>query len=284
MKSPNELKEKMTLEFEEAGSEAEAVAVIKKYIGNDDPDVRFTAATFCSDFPTHVPMMTELLEKHLPSSDPHLRAGACIGLSETIRMALEEDGLEDDLCELNDELMAIGKNAYKKLLNMAKDEKQPLDVRRRALEGLAGAADEEEIIELTSSFYNMDDMNAKVSALFVMGRSFSYDWSKEILESLNDSRKDIAWQAIWAAGETELQEAGPLLEKYISNPKNEYFESALYSYVKVAEREDVEACLDKLSSKDPDPEIQEILEEAQEIYEDRCFMEQLEDEEYDGEE
>src|SRR5215213_4168914 len=139
----------------------------------------------------------------LDDDDSEVRASAIEGLWENTSTTLLHQLLR---------LMRSGQALRDGLLGMILDARQPLEVRRRALEsaGYFGSIDEiQRQIELA---YTSDEQLLRESALVAMGRSMLERWLPTIGRELTSPSPALRYEAARAAG--ELGEDGrPLLAK-----------------------------------------------------------------------
>jgi HEAT repeat protein len=169
-------------------------------LDDDDAEVRASAIEGLWEN-TSTTLLHQLLRLMRSDPAPQVRAAATISLSRFAYQAeLEELDSRDSLA-LRDGLLA-----------MIKDPRQPLEVRRRALEsaGYFGSVDEiQRQIELA---YTGDEQLLRESALVAMGRSMLERWLPTIGRELTSSSPALRYEAARAAG--ELGEDGrPLLAK-----------------------------------------------------------------------
>ncbi len=90
-----------------------------------------------------------------------------------------------------------------------------LEVRRRALESLGFSRRPEAAAALDQAYGEGDDL-LRVSALFAMGRSLDPErWSDMVLDDLQHANLEVRFEAARAAGELQLDEAAPILDRLI---------------------------------------------------------------------
>lgn len=92
------------------------------------------------------------------------------------------------------------------LIERARDEREDVDVRRRAVESL-GYVDEPHVRDIIEAAYYDSDLRLQASALFAMGRSANPMWAPYILAELESPDPELRYEAALAAGELELAEA-----------------------------------------------------------------------------
>lgn len=162
--------------------------------GDADPRVRTLAVSLLWDYEDRhiIPVLITLLES---DADATVRANAASALGKYVYLGELDKLQRDDLDKVEESLL----QAY------ARD---PEDlVRRRALESL-GYSGRRDIPELIQKAYDSSDEGWLESSLFAMGRSAQSElWEKAVLGMLGHPSAQIRAQAVWAAGELQLQSA-----------------------------------------------------------------------------
>jgi HEAT repeat protein len=87
------------------------------------------------------------------------------------------------------------------LIQSVLDQRQPLDVRRRALEGAGYFADSDEVQREVGQAYASDEQFMRESALVAMGRSMLPRWLPTIGAALAHASPALRYEAARAAGE-----------------------------------------------------------------------------------
>jgi HEAT repeat protein len=168
---------------------------------DEDEEVRETAIEGLWEYEER-DFLKELLR--LVESDPSekVREKATIGLS---RFAL--------LAELG-KLPARWKTQVQDtLLALSANSSNPLNVRRRAVEGLGYFSNDERVQEFITRSYHSDDELIKASALVAMGRTVDKRWIPEIGKELSNESPALRYEAARAAGELgSLELVTPLIE------------------------------------------------------------------------
>lgn len=128
---------------------------------------------------------------------------------------------------------------------------EALEVRRRALEGLAYTAGEDinEIIE--TAYYHDNDL-MRQSALFAMGRTADRRWAKYILRELESHDPGMRYEAAAAAGELALNAAVKPLIRLLEDADSAVRETAALALGKIggpAARRALEACLESADQR-----------------------------------
>jgi len=198
------------VELAEDDIELDFAAVQIWLLDDDDSEVRASAIDGLWEN-TSATLLHQLLRLMRSDPAPAVRAAATLSLS---RFAY--------LAEL-DELDARDSQALRDgLLAMILDARQPLEVRRRALEsaGYFGGVDEiQRQIELS---YASDEQLLRESALVAMGRSMLERWLPTIGRELASQSPALRYEAARAAGEmgedarTLLPKLAPLLNDHDS--------------------------------------------------------------------
>jgi HEAT repeat protein len=151
-----------------------------------------------SDSPRVLRRLLELLKR-----DPEIsvRASAAIGLSRFAYLA--------ELGEIDEDLAETLREA---LLGVAGDQRQALDVRRRALESAGYYGSDDDVIDLVERAYASSEQELKESALVAMGRSMLPRWLPTIGRELESRSPALRYEAARAAGEM-AEEARPLVAR-----------------------------------------------------------------------
>jgi len=179
-------------------------------LDDDDSEVRASAIEGLWEN-TSTTLLHQLLRLMRSDPAPQVRAAATISLS---RFAYQAELAEIDTRD--------GQALRDGLLAMINDARQPLEVRRRALEsaGYFGSIDEiQRQIELA---YTSDEQLLRESALVAMGRSMLERWLPTIGRELTSPSPALRYEAARAAGEmgedarTLLAKLAPLLNDHDS--------------------------------------------------------------------
>jgi HEAT repeat protein len=131
--------------------------------------------------------------------------------------------------------------AEEALLETLREKAEDLEVRRRAVEGIAysGEAGVREIIE--AAYYD-DEEKMQASALFAMGRSADPYWGKVLLQELDNPNPEMRFEAARACGELEVSTAVPrLIEMSFDDPDREVQQAAISALGRVGGRQAREA-------------------------------------------
>jgi hypothetical protein len=96
------------------------------------------------------------------------------------------------------------------LLQTARDMREPIEVRRPAIESL-GPFNDEPVATLITELYDRGDMEDRVSALFAMGRSYNTRWFATVMDEVEAEENEVRFEATRALGELGQAEAVPEL-------------------------------------------------------------------------
>ncbi len=118
--------------------------------------------------------------------------------------------------------------AFQALLAACTNEKEDLEVRRRALESLAYSG-ESIVAELIRAAYRHPDERMRVSAIFAMGRSADDCWAAEVMRELHSPSPQMRYEAARACGELELSDAVPALVELVEDVDSEVQEAAIWA-------------------------------------------------------
>lgn len=192
-----------------------------------------------------------MLRACLSDSDPAVRAAAVAGLWED-----ETEATMDRLisligdaagevreaavialaafayrAELEELPAAAAQRVYAALLRTATDPEEPLDVRRRAVEGLGYFANSREAQAEIGRAYAHAELSMRESAVLAMGRSMRETWMPYIQRELQSPSPAMRYEAARAVG--ELADLGrPLLSALlplVDDDDGEIAETAIWS-------------------------------------------------------
>lgn len=105
---------------------------------------------------------------------------------------------------------------------------EPVAVRRRILEGLAGS-EQPDLRGLISDAYRHADPLMRQSAIYAMGRSSDTRWAKAILAELTNAEAPMRYEAATAAGELGLEAAVKPLIRLLGDADSHVSEAAAMS-------------------------------------------------------
>jgi HEAT repeat protein len=116
------------------------------------------------------------------------------------------------------------------------NEREDLEVRRRALESLASSS-HEAVEDAINEAYASEEHRMKASALFAMGRTYDQRWAPIVLEELESNDQELRFEAARAAGELELEDAIPVLTEIAFDDDVEIRDTAIWSLGEIGGRE-----------------------------------------------
>jgi HEAT repeat protein len=96
------------------------------------------------------------------------------------------------------------------LVRTAQEMREPIEVRRPAVESL-GPFNDEPVATLITALYDRGDVPDRVSALFAMGRSYNPRWLATLLDEIEAEENEVRFEAARALGEIGQSEAVPEL-------------------------------------------------------------------------
>ncbi|HEX3053429.1 MAG TPA: HEAT repeat domain-containing protein [Aggregatilineaceae bacterium] len=142
--------------------------------------------------------------------------------------------------------------------------KEPLDVRRRALEAISNCG-REGVLDLIRTAYYTRDMAMRVSAVYAMGRSCDDVWAPQVIEELSSDNAEMRYEAVRAAGELELKRALPRLVELAYDEDREIQEAAVWSLGEIGGKAALNALerLADLAEEREDDDLAEAVHEAQ---------------------
>jgi HEAT repeat protein len=235
----------------------------REYIEDEDAEVRSLALDGLWDYP--VPeLIAPLFEMARNDASQEVRSKAIVTLGRYIYEGDMADydfnwgGMEELMRE--DELPEEDFLRVKDfLLELVRDESQPLDSRRFAIEALS-FLNKPEVQDLIMAAYAHPDVKMKVSAIFAMGRQGNQRWADTLLKELDSEVKELQYEAVRAAGEAYLDKAVPRLKELALAEDRELQLEAIWGLGKIG-GEGVPEFLYDLAD-DEDKEIREIAEAA----------------------
>ena len=169
-------------------------------LGDEDGQVRATAIEGLWEN-RDVSLVAPLLYLLNEDKEERVRAEAASALDRFILLG-EMDEIEPTLRDRIEDA----------LLSVIRNDEEPNEVRRRAVEAIAYSG-RPNIRQIITDAYESDDDRMQVSALCAMGRSADPVWKDIVLAELDNPSAELRFEAARAAGELELEEAVPDLEK-----------------------------------------------------------------------
>ncbi len=237
--------------------------VLRDYLKDKDAEVRSLALDGLWDYP--VPeLITPLFEIARNDPSQEVRSKAIVTLG---RYIYEGDMADYDFdWGAMEELMREGELPKEDFLRvkdflfeLVRDEGQPLDSRRFAIEALS-FLNEPEVQDLIEAAYAHPDVKMKISAIFAMGRQGDQRWTDTLLKEMDSEVKELQYEAVRAAGEAYLDEAVPRLKELALAEDKDLRLEAIWALGKIG-GEGVPELLYDLAD-DEDEEIREVAEAA----------------------
>ncbi|MFQ6057372.1 MAG: HEAT repeat domain-containing protein [Anaerolineae bacterium] len=204
------------VELAEASFEVDFDPIFRHCLGDEDDQVRAQAIDGLWENED-----TALIEPlvRLLKGDPSVvvRASAAMALGKYILLA--------ELEELDE---AHGARVRAALLETIRHPGEEVEVRRRAVESIAYAGDEEVQGIIEGAYYD-DEEKMRVSAIFAMGRSADPRWRETVLMELDNPNPEMRFEAARACGELEHRGAVPTLIELIEDPDREVQGAAIWA-------------------------------------------------------
>jgi len=239
--------------------------VLEELIGDEDPEVRAMAIRGLWDYP-RPEFIDRLLYLSINDPSQEVRSQAIITLGRYIyegEMSDYDFQWEGPLAELMEPELPLEDFLRVKnfLLSLFKDESQPMESRRYAVEAL-GFLSDPEVLKVIEAAYNHPDRRMKISAIFAMGRNGHRKWRSIILRELENTDYEIRYEAVRAAGEAYVEEATPLLAEIAQFEEDKDLRmEAIWALGKTG-GEEAESVLLEIVTTDPDKDIREVAEAA----------------------
>jgi hypothetical protein len=238
----------------------EAERRLLQLLGDGDEDVRAEAAGAVWEHCEAPKLVTRVLELSTKDGSPRVRAKAMTALGRVLYegsiAGADEPGYKPDPL-LGEPDAAEFRRVRDHLLAVAKDEKRSLDERRFALEGLGFLGGDGDMGSLIESFWRRSELAARLSAVFAMGRSGHGRFAGAIREALGSPEPELRLQAIWAAGEAEVQAARDVLAELAGGSKSRDERVASIEALARLGGEGSAKVLLELAEHDQDPEVRE---------------------------
>ncbi|MBN1936278.1 MAG: HEAT repeat domain-containing protein [Anaerolineae bacterium] len=231
---------------------------LMEQLNEQDPETRIQAVSALWD---HVEpeAMERLFDMAQNDPDERVRCKAISGLGRyiwectVIDFDFPDPYQDDDLTQEDlDRLRSF-------LLGLYRDEGRSLDERRYAVEALSFLP-ENVVIDLIQALYQRPEKQAKISALFSMGRSGIERWEKILAREIWSEDKEIRIEAIDAVGEMRVDSLGKDLWRLTYDPDRDVMMAALFSLGQTGWEEAFER-LDELTLH-PDPEVRQVADAA----------------------
>lgn len=147
------------------------------------------------------------------------------------------------------------------LVSVIRSEDNP-SLRRRALEALSYSSSPE-VAALIESAFERADPAWIAAALRAMGRSHDERWNEDVVSRMLDDDPRIRFAAVEAAGELNIEEAGPILIKMLEDEEedDDVVAAAIWSLSQIG-GDDARIYLLNLIENTEEEELVEFLEDA----------------------
>jgi HEAT repeat protein len=163
------------------------------------------------------------------------------------------------MAECGDMPDVIGQEIAEALVGTLENMREPLSVRRRALEAVAPVR--QELVEhYIEDYYYSDDPKVKASAIFAMGLNCNERWLRFLAYEMESETAEFRYEAARAAGEIGDEESVPQLIKLVEDKDPEVQDAAIGSLGKIGGTE-AKQVLNKLG-KSPDSKIKDAAKAA----------------------
>jgi HEAT repeat protein len=160
-------------------------------------------------------LVSRLIEILEHDEDAGVRAEAALGLG---RFAMK--------AEFNELTAVNGKNVDVALRRAFEDEREPVEVRARAIESL-GARSEPWVAELIEEAYDSEERPLHLAAVHAMGRSADARWLGTLEEEGESEDAEMRFEVATAAGAIGDEDAIPLLVELARDEDGEVQEAAI---------------------------------------------------------
>ena len=186
------------VDMSENNAELDFSAVFKLCLKDSDEVVRQKSITGLWEFEDRS-LITLLVDMLKSDSSWQVRAAAAAALGKFAVLAQDTKIISRDGELVKDSLMTI-----------LQDEKERIEVRRRALESVA-PFNTPDISEYIHWAYKSDDLNLNGSSLYAMGKTGEPQWLPLLFKELQNSSPPIRYEAASACGELDDENAAPHL-------------------------------------------------------------------------
>lgn len=201
----------------ETNFEVDFSQVFMVALGDADPEIRVLAINGLWEHDTPDTLKTLIA---ILNEDPAIsvRAAAANGLGRFIFWG-----------EMEELPPRYAQQAYQALYSTIYNASTDVEVRRRAVEGIAFSS-EPAVIPIIEAAYYDDNEHMQISAVFAMGRNADARWIPQVVTELDNPLAEIRFEAARAAGELEAADAVPGLVQLLEvDPDPEIQEMAMWS-------------------------------------------------------
>lgn len=191
-------------------------AIFRYCLEDPDPQVRADAldGLWEDEDPALIAPLVQLLQD---DEAPIVRASAAAALGKYV--------LQGELNRLSTGQVNFLRNA---LLGVIRDQREDVEVRRRAVEAIAYAGDEE-VRGIIEAAYHDPEPRMQVSAIFAMGRSADRYWVPSVIAELSSLDPERRYEAARASGELQARGAVKHLIRLTQDPDREVQEAAIWA-------------------------------------------------------
>ncbi|MGA2368750.1 MAG: HEAT repeat domain-containing protein [Dehalococcoidia bacterium] len=163
------------------------------------------------------------------------------------------------MAELGDVPESVIQDIFSALMDILENTKEPLTVRRRALEAIA-PFHQELVEDYIEDYYHSEDAKVKASAIFAMGLNCNSRWLDFLIDEMQSKAPEFRYEAAKASGEIEDEQAVPYLLNLLNDDDHEVQDAAIMSLGKIGGKEAKQA-LQRLS-KSKEPRIKDAAKAA----------------------
>ena len=241
------------VELAEDNVELNFDGIFKSLLTDPDEEVRNHAlgGLWEDEAPSLIEPLARLLEQ---DSSTRVRAAAATALAKFALLA-EHQKLP----------ASAAARVHQALLGIIGDDRQPAEVRRRALEAAAPLG-LPQVAKTIRAAYCGHNAKLKISAIYAMGKSCDPCWLAILLDELTSANAEIRYEAATACGELEAEAAVPHLSRLIDDADTEVQLAAIQALGKIGGNEakkGLKRCLNH-----PREVIRQMAEQALEELED----------------
>ncbi len=122
------------------------------------------------------------------------------------------------------------------LLEIIHNSKEPVEIRRRALEAVSPLS-MPEVTQTIWEAYRRDEQGLRISSVYAMGRNCDMLWMPTVLTEMNSEDPEMRYEAATAAGELGESEAIPRLIELTIDPDIEVTLAAIMALGKIGGQE-----------------------------------------------
>jgi len=191
--------------------------VLMKLMDDDSPSVREKAIVSLWDLASEE-LIDPLMDKALndPSDEVRAKAASVLGIF------IYEGAIMEDLDQA--QYLAVRKF----LLDLVRNEEEPILVRRLSIEALSFSQDPD-VLEWIDWAYEQPELETRLSAIFAMGRCGHRRYHDTILAEMASSEPKLVVEAINAAGEIGMESATPRLRNLARAPDRDVRIAAIWA-------------------------------------------------------